>query len=91
MVEKKIIKINIFNLSTNFISILNDIKEQMNEINCIYIADKDNNEINILHDYNKDISKWDENIKKLYMETKNLNKIIYEENVEIYINGKKMK
>ena len=55
----------LYNLSTNFLSILNDIKEQINEINCIYIADKDNNEINILHDYNEDISKWNKNIKKL--------------------------
>ena len=81
----------LYNLATNFVNILNDIKENMNEINCIYIADKDKNEINLLHDYNEDISNWYENPKKLYIEAKNINKRIYEENMEIYINGKKVK
>ena len=49
------------NLATNFVNILNDIKENMNEINCIYIADKDKNEINLLYDYNCNVSKWEEN------------------------------
>ena len=73
------------NLATNFLYILNNIKEQIkeqiNEINCIYIADKDKNEINLLYDYSEDE-------KKVYMET---NKNIYKENMELYINGKKVK
>ena len=88
---------SLYNLGTNFGPILDNVKEQiienMNEINCIYIVDKDKNEINLLHDYTKDISKywWGENDKKLYMEAKNLNKNIYEENMELYINGKIVK
>ena len=76
-----------YNIGTSFDSILNDIKEQLNEINCIYFG----NEINLLHDYNKDINEWDDKFKKLYLETKQLNKNIFEENTVLYINNKKYK
>ena len=45
MVDIKIINI----IATNFNSILEDIKG--NEINCIYIPEKNQNEINLIHDY----------------------------------------
>ena len=79
-----------FNLAISFDSILNNIKEQINEINCIYIPDKNINEINLLHDYNLDINGWGEIYKNKYLEAKNINKKIFEENIEIYINDKKI-
>ena len=45
----------IINAGTNFVSIANDIKEQASkelcEINSIYIADENQNEISLLHDF----------------------------------------
>jgi len=79
-----------FNLGISFDSILDNIKEQNNEINCIYIPDKNLSEINLLHDYNLDINGWGEIYKNKYLEAKNINKKIFEENIEIYINGKKI-
>ena len=76
-----------YNLGIPFHIILDDIK--LNEINCIYILDK--NEINLIHDYNLDISGWNENDQKLYLEAKNKNKKFFEENIELYINGKRTK
>ena len=88
---KKIGPKYLYNLATNFISILDNIKEQINEINCIYISDIVKDEIYLLHDYNENISHWNKNSIKIYKEAKNLNKSIYEENIELYINGKKIK
>ena len=82
---------NKFNLATMFDSILNNIKEQYNEINCIYIPKKDQNEINLLHDYNLEVNKTGELFKKEYLEVKNLNKKLFEENLDLYINDKKIK
>ena len=80
-----------FNLATPFDSILDDIKEQLNEIICIFIPDKNNKEINILHDYNEDVNEWDnENMKKEYLEAKIINKKLFEENIDIYVNSKKI-
>ncbi len=48
----------IYNLGTTFDSILNNIKEQVIEINCIYIPDipdKDKKEIFLMNDYNLNI------------------------------------
>ena len=63
----------LYNLGTTFDSILDNIKEQINEINCIYIPDKDKKEIYLLHDYNYNISLWnyEENIKN-YLIAKNI-------------------
>jgi len=58
--------------------------ELKNEIICIY--NKQDNEINLLHDYNN-LEDWDEQYKKLYLEGKNN---INEKNIEIYINDKKI-
>ena len=75
-----------YNLGTTFDSILSDIKEQINEINCIYFG----NEINLLHDYSENINEWnDEEDKKLYLEAKELNRKLSEEEIELYINNKK--
>ena len=59
MVDIKIINI----IATNFNSILEDIKG--NEINCIYIPKENQNEINLIHDYNiNDFEYWNEEKKK---------------------------
>ena len=80
-----------FNLAISFNSILDNIKEQNNEINCIYITNKNDDEINLLHDYNLNVDNWDKNVKNEYLKVKNINKKIFEENIEIYINNKKIK
>ena len=82
---------NKFNLATIFDSILNNIKEQLNIINCIYIPKKDEKEISLLHDYNKDVNNWDKNAKKIYLEAKNLNKKLFGKYIDIYINDKIIK
>ena len=79
-----------FNLAISFNSILDNIKQQhYNEIKCIYIP-KNENEINLLHDYNLYVKNWSENYKNEYLEVKNINKKIFEENIEIYVNDKKI-
>ena len=50
---------------------------------CIY--DKQQDEINLLHDYNINIDEWGINKKKYIMKVR----IINEKNIEIYINNKK--
>jgi len=80
-----------FNLATSFDFILDNIKQQNNEINCIYIPNKHETEINLLHDYNFDVNKWNEKNKNDYLKVKNINKKIFEENIEIYTNDKKIK
>ena len=79
------------NLGTIFDSILNDIKDnnKLNEINCIYKIKDNENEIQLLHDYNNE-NYWLGEYKKLYLEAKEINKKIFEENIEIYINNKKI-
>ena len=78
------------NLATCFDSILDNIKKQhYNEINCIYIIDKNETEINLLHDYSEDVNEWNENKKKIYLEAKN-NIMEMKENIEIYVNDKKI-
>ena len=62
-----------------------------NVINCIYIPNKNEKEINLLHDYNLYEYFWGEEYKKEYLELKNLNKKLFEENIDLYINDKKIK
>ena len=81
---------NKYNLATCYNSILDNIKEQINEINCIYIINKNKTEINLLHDYNEDIKVWKENFKKIYLDAKD-NILGMKENIEIYVNDKKIK
>ena len=80
-----------YNIATTFISILNNIKEQINEIVCIYKPKGENKEINLLHDYNEDTGEWGSEIEKLYLEAKNMNKNIFENYIDIYIDDKKIK
>ena len=81
----------LYNRGTTFGSILENIKEQINEIDCIYIPDKDKKEIYLIHDYNLDLSEWKhEDNKKKYSEAKEMNKNIFENNIELYINDKKV-
>ena len=66
---------------------------QPNEINCIYYG----KEIQLLHDYkiNVDIKWWDEedlkNSKESYLKLKEQNKKMFEEYIQLFINGKKNK
>ena len=65
MEEKKCKYLN--NVATDFASIIDDIKKkEISELNCIYIADEDKNEIYLLHDYNKDVESF-RNKKKNYI------------------------
>ena len=87
-----------YNIATTFISILDDIKEKLkenskenlNEIICIYKPKENDKEINLLHDYNLDIAKWNPEYAKLYLEAKNMNKNIFENYMDIYIDNKKI-
>ena len=80
----------LYNLGITFDSILENIKEQINEINCIYIPDNDEKEIYLIHDYNISEFSNEEN-RKMYLEAKDLNKNIFENNIELYVNDKKIK
>ena len=57
-----------------------------NEITCIY--NKQEDEIDLLHDFSKDTKDLPEDLKKSYIEGKNN---INENNIDIYINDKKIK
>ena len=61
--------------------------EFKNEINCTYNK-KDKEPINLLHDFKDDISYWGDKYKKLFEEGK---KNINGNNIEIYINNKRIK
>ena len=63
-----------------------NIENNTNEIICIF--DKQDPEINILHDFKENISGWRDNDKKAYIEGK---KNINEKNFELFINDKKIK
>jgi len=83
-------KKNKYNLATIFNEILKDISKG-NEIYCIYSIENEK-EINILHDYNEDLKYFnDEAMKELYYEAKKINKKLFEENIELFINNKKIK
>ena len=84
-------KLNIVKLNDNNIINQNNNDNQKekilkNEIICIY--NKQENEINLLHDYSHNTDDWSEEEKKLYIEGKNN---INEENIDIYINDEKIK
>ena len=81
---------NKYSLAICFDSILDNIKEQINEINCIYIIDKNEAEINLLHDFNLDVNEWVKNRKTIYLEAKNYI-LGMKENIELYINDEKIK
>ena len=68
-----------------------NISEEYNKIICIYISNKYEREIKLLHDYNLDVNNINENLKKEYLEVKYINKKLFQENIEIYINDKKIK
>ena len=65
-----------------------DKKEEIlkNEIICVY--NKQEDEINLLHDYTKDMEYWTDEEKKAYIEGKNN---INDKNIDICINDKKIK
>ena len=78
----------LYNAATFFKYILIDIKDHINEIHCIYIADKYNEEINLLYDYNEELLDLFEK-QDLYLKQKKNIKFL-KENTEIYINDKKI-
>ena len=82
-------KNNKYNIATNFNSILKDIKG--NIINCIYIPKTGEKEINLIHDYNYNIKYWDKEEQKIYLEAKEINKKLFEENIDLFVNDKKIK
>ena len=82
-------KNNRYNIATNFNSILEDIKG--NEIHCTYIPKLNQNEINLMHDYKNEQSDLSEEMKKLYLEAKNINEKLFKEKIELYVNDKKIK
>ena len=65
---------------------LSELNRNKNEIICIY--NKQEYEINLLHDYNMNFYSWGDKYKRAYIEGK---KNINEKNIEIYINDKKIK
>ena len=77
-----------FNIATIFNSILDDIRDQLNEIVCTYIPSTHNKEIKLLHDYGYGLNLYDE---KEYEEASKLNKNLFEEYIDIYIDQKKVK
>ena len=82
----------IYNEGTTFYSILDNIKNQFNNdtINCIYYPDKDKKEIYLIHDYSCDTSKWKNEYIKIYREAKEMNKKLFENYIELYVNDKKI-
>ena len=90
-----------FNFATPFDLIINDIngingkndfigiKEPINEINCTYVIKNNEKEIDILHDYTDENNWYYEDAKKVYLEAKELNKKLFEENIEMFVNEKK--
>ena len=79
-----------FSIGTIFDSILEDIYKP-NEIECIYKVKDNEQEIKLLHSYDLINPFGIELMDKLYLKTKELNKKIFEENIDIYVNGKKIK
>ena len=84
-----------FNIATSFDLIINDIndingiKEPINEINCSYIIKNNEKEIDILHDYTDENNLYYEDAKKIYLKAKELNKKLFEKNIELFVNEKK--
>ena len=66
-------------------------EDKLSEIKCIYYPKNNQKEIQLLHDYNLNISKWSEENKKSYLDAKEINKKLYENNIELYFNDKKIK
>jgi len=88
--EEKFIKIKNFKKRNSSIDqdIKYDIKKNKNEIKCIYIV-KENNEINLLYDFTENVNNFNvEESKRAHNDAK---KIINEENIDIYINNRKIK
>ena len=78
---------NINQKSNNLLNNINKNDKNKNEINCIYNK-KNKKAIDLLHHFEENISSWKDENKKLYEEGK---KNINENNIEIYINNKKIK
>jgi len=76
--------------------IIDDINNYMpNEINCIYAPKENQKEITLIHNYQQEyqFSIYDTYglLKKAYLETKEINTKIFEDNTKLYINDKKVK
>jgi len=99
-IEQKITKINAPINKNNFIQSSKNLFDNSNKdernkmlyefenkIRCVYNK-KDKEPIHLIHDFKLDINDWDNESKKLYEKTK---RNINENNIEIYINNKKIK
>ena len=60
--------------------------------NCIYCTYSfyHCDEINLMHDYKLDVDEWPTHIKSLYIEAREKNKNFLEENIDIYIDNRKI-
>ena len=83
------------NSATKINYILDDISKDVlkpNEINCIYIQKENEKEIKLIHDYNlsrEDMKYWPEKEKKSYFEARQINKKLFKDKIELYINDEK--
>ena len=85
------------NLATKIDCILEDLKS--NEINCVYtieeyVKEYYTKEIQLMHDYDLPkelIENFSEERKKVYYEAKEINKNLFKNNIELYVNDKKIK
>ena len=77
------------NLATKINSVLKDISADIlkpNEINCVYRPKENEKEITLIYDYNKskgEMQLWSEQEKKLFLDTKEINKKIFKEKTEL--------
>ena len=85
------------NLATKMNSILEDISPDIlkpNEINCIYIPKKGEKEICLIHDYSENVgffSEYNDSFKKSYSESAEINKKLFKNKIELYVNDEKVK
>jgi surface protein len=88
-----------YNLAIKINSILEDISKDIskdclksNVITCIYMPKNNEKEINLIHDYNLPIEElwWPEEYKKSYLEAREINKKLFKDKIELYINDEKI-
>ena len=64
---------------------LNDVLKT-NEIKCKYKPKRGETEIFLMHDYNKDITDLDKDEIKEYLEAREINKQLFNRNIDLYVN-----
>ena len=76
------------NQGTLFDLILNNIEENNYQIRCIYIPNK--KKINLIYDYSENLDIRGNEYISDFSEAKNLNLKLFQENVDLYVNDKKI-